>query len=239
MKRMVDFSLQGAYPANLRLIVSAFLLACMLGGEDGLPARKAPSDYEAHGRVGDVEIAADFLVHSVPIPQQPLLVEDYLVVEVAWFPREGKPVSVNAGRLTLRVNGRKEALLSQTPGMVAASFKYPDWRQRPTVVGGASSGDAGVLVGRPPQVSRFPGDRRPDASRLPQPPQGAPPDPNLPEKEMFDAAAAIVAISLPEGPTRHPVSGLVYFPFSGRLKSIKRVELLIQTDGEPVALKLR
>ena len=219
----------------MRLLTGAILFCTAILAEEALKPRMTPSAYEAHGRVTDAEVAADFLVHSIPVPQHPMLSSDYIVVEAAWYPAAGKRVMVNTARLSLRINGKKEPLLSQTPSAVAASIKYPNWRQHPELVAGAGVGDAGIVVGQLPRVSRFPGDNR----RPPPRPTTAPKDPNIPDPEPVNVGALIQATALPDGQTSHPVSGFVYFPYTGRPKSIKAVELLVQTEGEPLVLKLR
>jgi hypothetical protein len=91
-------------------------------------------------------------------------------------------------------------------------------------------GDAGVLIGRPRPTSRFPGDRRPDIGN---PPGRTTAD--SPQKEQVDYRRLIEDASLPEGKRMKPAAGYLYFPYDGKLKSIKTVELLI----DDVVLKLR
>jgi hypothetical protein len=217
------------------------LLAVAAGSlaAQGVPAREKPADYPAHVRLAAFALAAEFLARSLPVQDQTLFLQDYLVVEIACFPADG-PVKLSAGEFTLRLNGKKRVLLSQSPGMVAASLKYPDWERRPAIVAAGGIGDAGVIVGRPQRSERFPGDPRPSQERLPQPPRAPAPEdqsgagrtPPEPPEELVTKAA------LAETPHRYPFAGALYFPYRGKLKSIKSVELLYQSESGAIAIRL-
>ncbi len=159
---------------------------------------------------------AEFCGHSVPHSGTTYFTADYLVVEVEVLPDKGSPIRLGASQFRLRLNGRKELLPSESPGMVAGSLKYGDWNQRPQV--GAQAGP--VILGGPRQDPRFPGDRQPDTGR-------PAPRTNAAEKEPPKTdAEAVVEAALPEGPTLGPTKGLVYFPYRGKMKSLKSIELL-------------
>jgi hypothetical protein len=192
-----------------------------------LDVRKSPEEYPVQGRTADFKVGADFMVRSFLAGGQALSIDDYLLVEVGIFPTA--ETTVDLRRFLLRVNG-KTPLLTQTPGFVAASIKYPDWRMRPSLQAGVGMGDTGVLIGRPRPTSRFPGDRRPDIGR---PPGRTTVD--SPQNEQVDYVRLIEDASLPEGKRMKPAAGYLYFPYNGKLKSIKTVELLI----DDVVLKLR
>jgi hypothetical protein len=65
-------------------------------------------------------------VHSFSSGRQMFIAKDYLVVEVALYPATGEGLLVQAGHLSLHVNGRKQALSPQAPEFVADSLKHPD-----------------------------------------------------------------------------------------------------------------
>jgi hypothetical protein len=160
------------------------------------------------------------------------------VIEAALFPA-GVAIPVSAGQFTLRLNG-KRTLLPQTPGIVAASLKYPDWEQRPTLVADAGAGNAGVTIGQPPAVERFPGDPRPQQRRMPAPPRAPAPEHQQqrePEQAVQPHELAIEA-ALPEGETKHPVAGFVYFAFKGKTKGLKLIELLYRGPSGSAVLRL-
>ena len=190
-----------------------------------LDVRKSPDEYPVQGRTADFKVGADFMVRSFLAGGQALSIDDYLLVEVGIFPTA--ETTIDLRRFLLRVNG-KTPLLTQSPGFVAASLKYPDWQTRPSLQAGVGMGDRGVLIGRPRPTSRFPGDRRPDVGN----PPGRTTVESPPE---IDYVRLMEDASLPEGKRINPAGGYLYFPYDGKLKSIKTVELLV---GD-VVLKLR
>src|SRR5262249_30321850 len=121
------------------------------------------TDFPVNTKCDQVSIGAEFLAHSLLSEHGNLLIRDYLVVEAGVQPARGAHPLLAATHFTLRVNGKKSALLSQTPEMVAASVKYDDWERRPGVEASAGMGNTGVIIGRPRQTERFPGD--PTSSR--------------------------------------------------------------------------
>jgi hypothetical protein len=176
------------------------------------------------------------MVRSVSTPKASFLTDDYLVVEVALYPGSGG-MAVNAQEWTLRVNGRKEELLTQTPGIVAASLKYPDWSQRPRVVAGAGP----VIIGEPAPVERFPGDNRPARTRVPgQIPRVPTQADTGVEEEPVDMNDVIARAALPEGSFRGPVSGYLFFPWRGNPAKIKSVDLIYRPkSGTRATLRIR
>lgn len=217
--------------------VALFSVCCAYG--QTTPKDKA-ADYPVRATAGTTAIGAEYLVHSIPSGTQTFIASDYLVVEVAVFPALGEPIEIGTGTFTLRLNGKKEAISSEAPGFVAASVKYPDWEQRKNVEVQGGIGDAGVTIGRPPVVGRFPGDPTPQQSRLPGAPKApAPDDRNGIEQEAPARAEDVLAQkALPEGPAEKPVSGYVYFRYRGKTKSIKSLELIYNGKSGPVTLKL-
>jgi hypothetical protein len=228
-----------AYTETMRAALTLALLStCWLYGQIS-PKDKA-ADYPVHANAGAVEIGAEYLVHSIPGGRQTFIASEYLVFEVAVFPGRGEAAEIRTGTFTLRVNGKKQALYPDSPGFVAASLKYPDWEQRPNAQIQAGLGDAGVTLGRPPVVGRFPGDPTPSQSRLPRSPRAPDPDDRRGvEREEPEHAEDVVArTALPEGAATKPVSGYLFFRYQGKAKSIKSLELIYQGKAESVALKL-
>jgi hypothetical protein len=189
-----------------------------------------------HAVTADKEIGVEYMVRSFGADQI-LLADDFLVVEVAVYPAHRAAVEIDPRRFTLRINGKKQVLFPQSPGMVAASLKYPDWQRKTQMTLGGGMGDRGIVIGQPRGPARFPGDRRAEP-RLPAPPQAPTGDAPV-EKEPMDITELVQKVSLPEGLARFPVSGYLFFPYSGKLKSLKSVELLIETASEPLVLRLK
>jgi hypothetical protein len=212
----------------------AFWLPCALFAQGTTPKEKS-ADYMAHVVVGPVEIAVDYLAHTIPGARDSLFVRDYIVVEVAVYAKSR--VDLSAQKFALRLNGKKSPLLAQTPSMVAASIKYPDWGQHPSAVGYGGIGNGGATIGQPAPVERFPGDpngrsrpmpRAPDAGEV----SGVEKAPSASPEEIVTRGA------MPEGAVKPPVAGYLFFPFQGKLKSLKSAELVFDGVGGPVTLRL-
>jgi hypothetical protein len=162
------------------------------------------------------------------------------VVEVAVFPGRLEPVEIGANTFTLRINGRKEVMFPDTPGFVAASLTYPDWEQHRQTEVQAGIGNAGVTIGRPPSVGRFPDDPTPRQTRLPPAPKAPTPEdqhgiePDSPQT----ADEALAQVALPDGPATKPVTGYIFFHYRGKSKSIKSLDLVYEGRQGPVTLKL-
>jgi hypothetical protein len=172
---------------------------------------------------------------SVTVQAVSFGVPGYLVIEVGVYPPKGSRVTLSAGAFTLRVNG-KQTLLAQTPGMVAASLKYSDWEQRPQVVAVAGP----VIVGRPEQAPRFPGDQRPPdthAPTLPRVPTSPAPD-GAPVAADARPEELVIQWAFEEGPTEVARRGFLYFPWKGKPKSLKSLELLYE-GGNDAKLTLK
>jgi hypothetical protein len=167
---------------------------------------------------------AEFCGHSVPHQGTTYFTPDHIVIEVEVLPDKASPIRLASEQFHLRLNGKKQVLVSVAPGLVASSVKYGPTNDHLTMEGQAGP----MIVGRPVPQSRFPGDPRPQ--RLPNPV----PAQNEAEPRKTDAEA-IVEASLPEGPTLGPTKGLVYFPYRGKMTSLKTIEIL----WEDRVLKLR
>ena len=212
----------------MRIPLAATL--CCLIAFAGTEPKARPEDYPVHTRAGDLGIGAEYMVQSISTPKASFIAKDYLVVEVGVFPpRTGEMIRASA--FTLRVNGAKQELLTQTPGIVAASMKYEDWSRQRGVVA-----QAGPIIIGPRTTGRFPGDNREQIPRNPAPTDAAPEV----ERETVDPSDAVDAAALSEGPARQPRSGYLYFPFTGKLTKIKTVELIYRPESsEAVVLRLR
>ena len=213
---------------------AAFWMTAAVAFAQGTQPKAKPADYPVNGESGTVGIGAEFLVHSYYGGGQMLFTSDYVVVEVALFPAPGETITVSAGSFALRLNGKKQVLGAQAPGIVAASLRFSSFN-RPNLQASAGVGDTGVILGRPRPVERYPGDPS-GRSRTPAPPRAPDPDNSGTQPaEQVKPEDALVSAALPEGETRWPVSGYLYFPFSGKTTKLKSVELLCGKT----ALKLR
>jgi hypothetical protein len=203
--------------------VAAGLVVCLSASLWAVDARKSPAEYAAQGKGKDIEVGADYMVRSFMAEGQSFSIDDYLLVELGVYPVGGE-TPVHLERFRLRING-KNLLLPQTPGMVAASLKYPNWTSKPSLEVAAGP----VILGRRQPVGRFPGDPR----EQPAPRR----DPIAPESKTnpIDYTDVISRAALPERKSSRPVAGYIFFAYDGKLKSIRTVELLV--DGMPLTLR--
>jgi hypothetical protein len=193
----------------------------------GTPPKPTAADYPAHVPLGTVTLAAEYLVHSLPTARATLIAKDYLVVEAAFYGPSMSSLKISPSQFTLRINGRGEPLMTELPGLVAASIKYPG--QRPGFT--TSAGLGPVAIGSRPPPSQFPGD----GNDRPLPTGQV----TVIEKEDEDAIEYRVQnASLPEGEKGLPRSGLIYFPYRGRIKSIHSLELFYDGPMGKATLKL-
>jgi hypothetical protein len=136
----------------------------------------------------------------------------------------------------LRINGKKQTLLAQNPYVVAASIAHPDWQpERTGIEAAAGAGNARVTLGGPPHTPLPAGD--PPGSAGPTIPRVPKPDPpeGIDMQPVKTADEIAVEAALPEGKNRAPVSGFLYFIYTGSTRSIKQVEL----QYRDAVLKLR
>lgn len=191
-----------------------------LAAQETAPRSKA-SDYPAHVTLPGMEIAAEYLLHSIPTAKGFYVSRDYLVIDVGVFPAAKERVTISSAQFRLRINHQTLELPPDSPGTVAADIQYPDWEQHPTTTVQAGP----VMVGAPPTVGRFPGDPRES------PPISAPvpeqPDPSGMDKEAPKTIQELVALAaLPAGSSNKPMKGCLFFRFRGKTKSIKSLELI-------------
>lgn len=220
----------------MRTALCAVIL-CTLSAYAGTEIKAKPSDYPASAEAsGGTWIGADFGGHTFSAENTSFLVEDYICIEVAVFPPPGgKDILVSATHFALRLNKHK-AILAQSPGMVAASMKYPDWTQKPTM-----EAQAGPMVIGPRPQSRFPGDPTDRRNRLPGP-ASTDPAADAERKPVANPVELIPKVALDEGMVHVPRSGYLYFPYGGKLGKLNSIELVYSGGGSstaPVTVKLR
>jgi hypothetical protein len=222
----------------LRILVFASVASMLLPAQ-GTPPKAKVSEYPVHASLDNgITLGAEYLVHAIPTSTGSQFTTDYLVVEVAFFSSRLTPVNLSSEHFLLRVNGQRVPLMTQSAGIVAASIKYPDWTDKARLVGTAGVGNAQVIFGQPQPVERFPGDPNarplPTRPRAPEPenPTGEATAPPIPIEEQIERA------SLPTGDHVLPVSGVIFFPFRGKIKSLRSLELLYDGPAGKITLKL-
>jgi hypothetical protein len=220
-----------ALPGITAIVLS--LATCAIS--PAVEPRNSPNDYPAHAESATADIGVDYQVHSYSADGQMYFTKDYLVCEVAVYPKA--PMELTSSSFELRINHSKIAIQQASPEFVAASLKYPDWTQHPQLEVGLGIGDAGVTIGAPPPAGRFPGD--PAAGRpLPRPPR-APEDPHKVEKSAKDASQLALDTALTTGRIVMPVAGNVYFAYSGNLKKVRNLSLIVHTSAGNLEVPIR
>ncbi|MBI2679475.1 MAG: hypothetical protein HYX25_00535 [Candidatus Solibacter usitatus] len=211
----------------------------------GTVPRAAVAAYPARVQGDTFDIGAEYLAHTFKGAGQEFFTPHYLVVEVAFYPAPGAQVEFAASRFTLHLNG-KRGIEPQPPGFVAADLKYPDWEERRGIEASVDTLDAngnrgpGVSIGRPQIEPRFPGDPRPGQSRIPPLPRAPDPRESAGIEHQPQASADEVAVdaALVEDPTKSPASGYIYFPYGGKLKSVRSIELHYQQGERSLVMRL-
>lgn len=196
----------------------------------GIDTRLAPADYPAHAQAGDCTIAAQYHYRSFRAGNQSYYVKRYIVVETAVFGPKSRRMQVSSGQFTLRINGKK-SIVSQAPGMIA--YQDRTGISDPSAVILVPGG--GVVLGGP-QGPQFPGDRRAPPERDSPVPVGAE-RPETAEKPSQNELMRQTAF--PYGERRLPVAGYIYFPYSKKLTSIKKLELLYKGPAGETTLQLK
>jgi hypothetical protein len=221
-----------------RIAIAAVMVGAIPALADGTEPKPKVGDYPAQAQAGAVSLGAEYMVHSFAGSKQTFIARGYLVVEVALIAGAGERIELSNGQFALRVN-RKTVLMPQAPSFVAASLKYPDWESRPALEAAAGVGNAGVVLGRPQQVERFPGDRRPPQTRLQNPPRAPEQDHGVEKQEPVRADEVVLDTALPEGNVLSPVSGFLYFAYKGKPGSIRSLELIYTGPAGSATVKLR
>jgi hypothetical protein len=206
------------------------LVACavLVVGQSATADRQKAADYPVSASAGRAELGAEFLVHNIPSSRGYYFAKSYLVVDVGVFPKPGGVLKVSAGQFTLRLNGGGVPLVAQSPGMVAASLKYPDWEEPTGFSGSASAGNIGI-TNAPRPVGRFPGDSR-----------GQGPGETVTSNPEDEPDHQLALVALPDTSSERPVKGCVFFASDIKAKKIKSLDLeWTGPAGENAVLRLR
>lgn len=222
----------------MKAVLSLALVTAIAARAQGTQPKASSADYAAHARLEGMPVGAECLFHSAPGPEGAIFVKDYLVIEVAVFPPAAPAPVLGSAQFRLRLNGKRDLLFAQSPGMVAASLRYPGYEGATVLTAGAGIGDGSVVVGGPPRAERFPGDPRPGLGRLPRTPRVESGNPEAASKPAQTPEEFINRIAFPEGSPHGPASGCLFFHYQGKLKRIRSLELVVTSGKETATLKL-
>lgn len=183
----------------------------------GIPARTAPTEYQAQARAGAITIAADFTGHSVATPDAVFSTEDFLAAEVAFYGPKDAHLALSFQDFSLRINGKKTAIPATGDQFVFHSLKDPSWEPP-----------------APPEKSKT--GINTGGGGANDPPPVAPKMPIGVERAMEQR---VLKAALPEGDHPLPVGGLIFFQYGGRVKGIKSLELIYNGAAGKATLSLQ
>jgi hypothetical protein len=185
----------------------------ILEGEGAVP-RAAAADYQAQSKAGEYTIAAEFAGHSIPTPDGPLSTEDFIVVEAAVYGPTGAKLPVNYRDFSLRVNGAKKIIDSDSYAQV--DVKDPDWAPPAQEKSKTSFGTGGSGGGD----------------------NGPPTPPKVPFDVQRKLVLRVKKLSFPEGERPLPRAGLLYFRYHGKEKGIRDLQLIYSGPAGKATLNL-
>ncbi len=211
------------------LVSLAIVLFCsLLFPADGTIPRIQASNYPSHTEIAGVEVGALLLKEpEVKKRFSAKIGDEYLVVEVALYPRKGERVEVNPDNIILRLSGTEVALRPENPRVVAGALERNGGQGR------------GVRVIPQARVGIDTGPRYPDPRYDPNYPGTDPTydpryDPRYPRQGGVSTSTGVGVIlgesrpgtsprradadgtelaekSLPSGPASRPVAGHLYY----------------------------
>jgi hypothetical protein len=185
------------------------------------------ADLPAHAALDrGMTLTADYLVRSIPAQDGTLSASDYLVIDAALIGPKNL-LSVSIAQFKIRING-KMTIQTEAPGMVISSMTHPAYSTRPGIQGGVGP----VVIDSRQNGPSFPGAPVP---RLPTPPTGSP---QSEQRSVVSVDERVQRAAMPEGELVPPVRGLLFFPYRGKTKSIKSVELLYEGSAGKASLKV-
>src|SRR5258708_39168725 len=80
----------------------------------GLPPRTTAADYQANAAAGTLTIGAEFLGNAGPTEKGTLSTETFVAVETGIFGQPDAGVKLSLEDFSLRINGKKDPLPSQS-----------------------------------------------------------------------------------------------------------------------------
>jgi hypothetical protein len=231
-----------------RLVYSCLAGTLLLAGDgNGIRPRGTATDYPAHETAGGITVAGAVIppdqcrrMFSVDLDHA-----GYVVVEVAIYPENNREVDLSSADFMLRIGSDSDATRAISARSLAAVLYKKDNRppQVNLPVDVATGSTIGWENGRDPITGQrrsgvytgggvgvgtgtgrgYPNDPPPPASR------GR--DRATTEQELLDK-------SLPDGPTRRPVAGYLYFPKPSKKVKNASYEVTYYADPEKIRLVL-
>jgi hypothetical protein len=223
---------------NRRVVLFATAGFCLHAADTGLPPRARAADYAVHRNTPDAEIGAERLkLDHVAKTFSSEIARDYVVIEVAIYPRNGTIVDVQLYDFALRF-ARQQETRPDTPEEASAPLREAPGIKRPVEV----TSETGVIVStqKDPVTGRRTTDvgtyeatgvavGNPQSNPSPPPSQG--PDPRVLQDRLQ-------AKALPERKTDKAIAGYLYFPKPPKKPSNNLLELVYSKTSAPLYLPL-
>jgi hypothetical protein len=193
--------------------------------KEGMPPRATPGDYQAQAKAATVTIAAEFKGHFVPTADGLLSTDDFVVVEVGLFGPPDARLKMSFEDFSLRINGQKKVLPSQSDVVVFKSVKDPEWEP--------PDKDKEEKAGKTSMSSGGGGGRGAPAD------VGPPPVVHPPLALQRSWEHRVEKASLMEGERPLPQAGLIFFKYGGKTKNLRSIELIYEGAGGKAILALQ
>jgi hypothetical protein len=189
----------------------------------GMPPRAAPSEYQAQAKAGNVTIAAEFMGHAVPTPEQTVAADDYVVVEAGLFGPADAKITLARGDFSLRINGKKIPSPSEPYELVFHSLKDPQWQPPDQEDSKSKNSGTGLTTGN----GTGGGDKLPP----------------LPPKMPFELRRVmeqhVQRAAMQECDRPLPQAGLLFFLYRGKTEGIRSLELIYSGAAGNATLTLQ
>jgi hypothetical protein len=107
------------------IVIAAFTLAAQV-----VAPKPKVQEYEVRAKAAKAEFGGEFMVHIVSAEGKSHFIPEYFCVELAVYPEKGTTLQLARKDFTLRINGKKPELPTESPGLVAISLNTSGWSQR-------------------------------------------------------------------------------------------------------------
>jgi hypothetical protein len=225
--RMIATSCRGIRAVSAAVCCALLIAPNAIAGDNGVPPRRNASEYPVQQNVKTPGGLATVGAAIVPADQvrkmfSDEISRDYIVVEVAMYPADGKSFEADRYDFGLRIGGSKgdRVAHADSPSDVA----LPPFERRPDLGGPESkvnvTQEAGVAVAR--TNDPYYGKRTSVGTYEGTSVSNGPPPPSQQTSSGVDRRAIEAKLrdkALPDGPTAKAVAGYLYFPASKKRKN--------------------
>lgn len=201
--------------------------------------RRSAAHYHAQAESATAKLGAEYIGRFVSGAAGSHAIGNYVAIELGYFPKTKEMETIRGSDFMLKINGAKQLVYPQSAHLVAGSIKNPHWERERGLVTGVGMGDTGIVIGAPRQRSRFPGDptvRTP----IPDPTSTEQGVSRGPSKDpLEEAAQAVIDNAFAEGEAPGVRAGYIYFIYTKKLSTLKKIELVWVSGGEKRSLVLK